>query len=81
MKFGVARQEELEVGVMLTSSTTECRISATAVKRQYSSFDDMIQHSPVPILVDFYATWCGPCVMMADVLEVRKIHTQSCAVP
>eukprot|EP00892_Ulva_mutabilis_P000933 jgi/Ulvmu1/10840/UM007_0014.1 len=41
----------------------------SAVKRSYKSFDDMLVNSPGPILVDFYATWCGPCHIMADVLE------------
>lgn len=40
-----------------------------AVKQQFSSFDDLIATSDRPILVDFYANWCGPCQLMAKVLH------------
>lgn len=50
------------------------------VELNSENFEELVLKSETPVLVDFWAPWCGPCRMLAPTLEKLADETESVVV-
>ena len=52
----------------------------SAINLNRNNFEEIVLNSDKPVLIDFWATWCGPCRMQSPIIEELSNELEGSAV-
>lgn len=64
-----AARSAVNVRNFANAPAQEAIVSATFKIQDNKDFDERVKNSKVPVIVDFFATWCNPCRMLTPRIE------------